>query len=63
MKNNLTLISFFLLLTILYCNHISYIKTLNKTHFYCDNEQKILSINKFNDDFCDCNDGSDENSN
>jgi len=36
-------------------------KLFNKTHFICD-DQKILNINKFNDDYCDCVDGSDENS-
>lgn len=36
---------------------------LNDTHFSCDNGEIILDIDKFNDDFCDCNDGSDENSN
>ncbi len=40
---------------------INYIKLLNKTHFSCD-ENKILKMNQFNDDFCDCEDGSDENS-
>lgn len=36
---------------------------LNSTHFSCDNGERILDIEKFNDDFCDCKDGSDENSN
>ncbi len=36
---------------------------LNETHFSCDKGQNILDMNKFNDDFCDCKDGSDENSN
>ena len=38
-----------------------YIKKLNSTHFTCDNNTKILPLEKFNDDFCDCEDGSDEN--
>lgn len=40
---------------------INYIKKLNETHFSCDNDNKVLSLNKFNDDFCDCDDGADEN--
>lgn len=36
---------------------------LNDTHFSCDNGENILDLDKFNDDFCDCKDGSDENSN
>jgi len=35
---------------------------INKTHFSCDNGNNILTLDKFNDDFCDCQDGSDENS-
>ncbi len=35
---------------------------INKTHFSCDDGNNILHLNKFNDDFCDCKDGSDENS-
>jgi len=35
---------------------------LNYTHFSCDNGQNVLDLPKFNDDFCDCKDGSDENS-
>ena len=38
-----------------------YINKLNSTHFSCDNNQKILSLDKFNDNYCDCEDGSDEN--
>lgn len=38
-----------------------YIKKINSTHFSCDNNQKILSLEKLNDDYCDCQDGSDEN--
>lgn len=37
-------------------------KIFNETHFSCDDGQKIFDLNKFNDDFCDCKDGSDENS-
>jgi hypothetical protein len=40
---------------------IKYIEVLNKTHFLCDTN-KILKLDKFNDDFCDCDDGVDENS-
>ena len=36
---------------------------LNETHFSCDHGENILDLDKFNDDFCDCKDGSDENSN
>lgn len=36
---------------------------LNDTHFSCDDGENILDLDKFNDDFCDCRDGSDENSN
>jgi len=39
------------------------INHLNSTHFSCDNGERILDIDRFNDDFCDCKDGSDENSN
>lgn len=35
---------------------------INKTHFSCDEGTNILPLDKFNDDFCDCIDGSDENS-
>ncbi len=42
-------------------NDIKHIKVLNKTHFSCD-ENNILKISAYNDDFCDCKDGSDENS-
>jgi hypothetical protein len=38
-----------------------YINQINSTHFSCDNNKKILPLEKFNDDFCDCEDGSDEN--
>lgn len=38
----------------------AFIKKINLTHFSCDNG-KILPNEKFNDDFCDCLDGSDEN--
>ena len=38
-----------------------YINKINSTHFSCDNNTKILTIDKFNDDYCDCEDGSDEN--
>ena len=41
-------------------NHI-YINTINSTHFSCDNNKKILSFEKLNDNYCDCEDGSDEN--
>jgi len=30
------------------------------TEFKCKDGSKILTINKLNDDYCDCNDGSDE---
>jgi hypothetical protein len=44
-------------------SHIIYINQLNKTHFTCGQDKNvILHIAKFNDDFCDCDDGSDENS-
>jgi hypothetical protein len=36
---------------------------LNDSHFSCDDGENILDLDKFNDDFCDCRDGSDENSN
>ena len=35
---------------------------LNATHFSCDNGTNIFPAKKFNDDFCDCMDGADENS-
>ena len=38
-----------------------YINKINSTHFSCDNNTKIFPLEKFNDDFCDCDDGSDEN--
>ena len=38
-----------------------YIHKINSSHFSCDNNTKILPIEKFNDDYCDCIDGSDEN--
>ena len=38
-----------------------YINKINSTHFSCDNNTKIFPLEKFNDDFCDCEDGSDEN--
>ena len=38
-----------------------YIHKINSTHFSCDNNTKIFPLDKFNDDFCDCEDGSDEN--
>ena len=38
-----------------------YINKINSTHFSCDNNTKIYPIEKLNDDFCDCEDGSDEN--
>jgi len=38
-----------------------FINQINKTHFSCDNEQNIFPMCKFNDDYCDCIDGSDEN--
>lgn len=72
MKNNEHL---FYLSIIIYCwinilplntalpkNSMNYIKILNKTHFSCDDEENILHLSKFNDDYCDCIDGSDENS-
>ena len=42
-------------------NHQILINQINSTHFSCDNNKKIFSLEKFNDDFCDCEDGSDEN--
>ena len=38
-----------------------YITKINSSHFSCDNNTKIFPLEKFNDDFCDCEDGSDEN--
>lgn len=38
-----------------------YINKLNSTHFSCDSNRKILPLEKFNDNYCDCEDGSDEN--
>ena len=38
-----------------------YINTINSSHFSCDNNKKILSFEKLNDNYCDCEDGSDEN--
>lgn len=35
----------------------------NSTNFSCDNGSNNLTADKFNDDFCDCEDGADENSN
>jgi hypothetical protein len=63
MKKYLTLLCILTLYISLKCSEINYIKLLNKTHFSCDDEKNILNINKFNDDYCDCLDGSDENSN
>ena len=37
------------------------ITLINSTHFSCDNQNKILSLEKLNDNYCDCEDGSDEN--
>jgi hypothetical protein len=47
----------------IFTNCSYYINMINKTHFDCDQGKNILHINKFNDDFCDCQDGRDENSN
>ncbi len=58
MKISAILIS---LLALVYSTDVKFIKVLNKTHFECD-ENKILKMSAFNDDYCDCNDGSDENS-
>ena len=38
-----------------------YINKINSTHFSCDKNKKILPIEKFNDNYSDCEDGSDEN--
>ena len=38
-----------------------FIKIINTTHFSCDNDKHIFPIKNFNDDYCDCDDGSDEN--
>ena len=38
-----------------------YINKINSTHFSCDSNRKILPLEKFNDNYCDCEDGSDEN--
>ena len=38
-----------------------FINMINSTHFSCDKNTKILPKEKLNDDFCDCEDGSDEN--
>ena len=38
-----------------------FITKINSSHFSCDNNTKIFPFEKFNDDFCDCEDGSDEN--
>lgn len=43
-------------------NDVIYPVLLNKTHFSCDSGNKLLSMNKINDDYCDCADGADENS-
>ena len=42
-------------------NHQIFITVINQTHFACDNDTLILPLTSFNDDFCDCEDGSDEN--
>lgn len=44
-------------------NNLKKLEVVNITHFSCDNGENILSKNKVNDDFCDCVDGTDENSN
>ena len=44
-------------------NNYKYAIQINKTHFSCDEGNNILDIIKLNDDFCDCADGADENSN
>ena len=35
-------------------------KTVNNTHFICD-ENRTLHVSNINDNYCDCEDGSDEN--
>lgn len=55
----------FLALTILHVLtqvKASYMKQINHTHFSCDDGNNIQPIKHFNDDYCDCEDGSDENS-
>jgi hypothetical protein len=61
MKICLILSSFICYILLTKSNEVKQIKVLNKTHFSCD-ENKILKISAYNDDFCDCEDGSDENS-
>jgi protein kinase C substrate 80K-H len=34
--------------------------SINSTHFTCD-KNRTLHINNINDNYCDCDDGSDEN--
>jgi hypothetical protein len=49
-----------LLLLIIINSVSSQINQINRTHFICDTN-KTLHMNNFNDDFCDCDDGTDEN--
>jgi len=39
-----------------------FVKNFNNTHFTCDKGNNILDYERLNDDSCDCEDGSDENS-
>ena len=39
----------------------TFINKINSTHFSCDNGDVVLPLSSLNDDYCDCNDGSDEN--
>ena len=49
----------FLLLFIIY-SVSSHLNQINGTHFICDGNKTLL-MNNFNDDYCDCDDGTDEN--
>jgi hypothetical protein len=54
-------IVFVVLLYVIKTQIIKQIKVINQTFFSCDGN-KTFSMDKFNDNFCDCDDGSDENS-
>lgn len=57
------IVFFFLLLKQIFTySDIIHLQKLNDTHFACDGNLTVLDLSKINDDYCDCEDGSDENS-